>query len=161
MSCAGNKNVKLWDLNENGYLVKKFGKDKKQLVNNLFNDIQSHFGEVDFKSKLDQSGDEKDKIVSNLNDVFKKNNLDVKIYEDINTGKEWIDIMSMFAKLKNTFGSNWGDALKNYVKFMKSYQEKNMKAETKQTTEKKIEIGDKNVNIGTKQEKNGTNGGQN
>lgn len=114
MSCCGSKFKNVYKMNEHGFIEKKLDKTGKQEQVNLFQQIQDHFGEVDFKSKLEHNKEQQNNILVNLNKTG-GSKFDGKIYEDINN-YDFVDLLGSINKLKNNFTDENGVVDANWYK---------------------------------------------
>lgn len=120
MSNCGSKFNKCWTIDKLGYLSKKIGKDGKQEKINQYQDIQDHFGEVDFKSRVEANKKQQDEIMDSLNEKNLNEAMRGKIYDDVNS-VEWVDTLNNLAKLRATFVNENGFSDSDFFKRVNSF----------------------------------------
>lgn len=141
-SCPGSRFKKLYKRDKNGLLLKKFiKKDGKDIraTEDFWQQIQDSSMEEKFNQIFNDSKNQ-EQVMSLMRQFANQSNNDV-IYEDITTGKDYVDLMNDFVKLSNVFPNEKGysdintlnDRLKLYAvnrrEFYKSQREVQKKVE--------------------------------
>lgn len=124
-SASGSRYRYLYDLDKSGYLVHKFIVDKKTGEKkrdkiDFWKDIQDKSMEESLKSKLSNCADQ-DKIMKMVADYVGNCNHDDIIYDDYTTGKDYVDLLNDYAKLKQAFPNQYGYGDNNFAERVKQY----------------------------------------
>lgn len=149
-TCPGSRFKNLYKRDKSGYLLPKFvkkdGKDVRA-TEDFWQSIQDSSMEEKFNQIFNDSKNQ-EQVMSLMRQFANQSNDDV-IYEDITTGKDYVDLMNDFVKLSNSFPNDKGysdmntlnDRIKLFAEKRKKFYESQRKIyESKKNNDAKGEV---------------------